>query len=114
MPDGFSFLGTSSVRPDDGIGHAPGAVHDQRLRPAPVDLDVDWLFACPFGLHDKTKIIGSFVEALYFSTVVMTTVGFGDIVPATPLGRLVVGGEAILGLFLFALLTSTIYRKLSS
>ncbi len=75
---------------------------------------LNWQFAGPFGLHDDTKIIGGFLEAFYFSTVVMTTVGFGDIVPKEPLGRLFVSGEAILGFVLFALLTSTIYRKLSS
>jgi Ion channel/Pentapeptide repeats (9 copies) len=75
---------------------------------------VNWWFAGPFGLHEGTKIVGGFVEAFYFSTVVMTTVGFGDVVPATRLGRLVISGEAILGFSLFALLTSTMYRRFCS
>ena len=74
----------------------------------------NWAFACSFGLQDGTKIIGNFVDALYFSTVVMTTLGFGDITPTTLLGRLAVSGEAILGFSLFALLASTMYRRFSS
>jgi voltage-gated potassium channel len=33
----------------------------------------------------------------YFSAVTLTTLGYGDIVPATPVARLIAGGEALLG-----------------
>ncbi|HET9349043.1 MAG TPA: potassium channel family protein [Arthrobacter sp.] len=48
---------------------------------------------------------GDFGEALYISLVTLSTVGFGDIVPADPLLRLVVALEAVTG---FGLLTATV------
>jgi hypothetical protein len=38
------------------------------------------------------------LDFLYFSTVTMTTLGYGDIVPATRMARLLVMGQAILGI----------------
>ena len=43
-------------------------------------------------------ISSSYWRMLYFSTTVMTTVGFGDIVPLTPFARLATGFQAVLGL----------------
>jgi hypothetical protein len=48
---------------------------------------------------------GDFAEALYISLVTLSTVGFGEIVPAHPLLRLVVALEAVTG---FGLLTATV------
>lgn len=48
---------------------------------------------------------GDFGEALYISLVTLSTVGFGDIVPADPLLRLVVALQAVTG---FGLLTATV------
>lgn len=48
---------------------------------------------------------GDFAEALYISLVTLSTVGFGDIVPAHPLLRLVVALQAVTG---FGLLTATV------
>jgi hypothetical protein len=39
----------------------------------------------------------------YFSTITVTTVGFGDIVPVTPAARLATGLEAIVGQFYLAI-----------
>jgi uncharacterized protein YjbI with pentapeptide repeats len=68
---------------------------------------VNWKLATAMGLPSTL----SPVDAFYFSTVTVTTLGFGDITPTTPFGRVVVSGEAITGFVLFALLTSTMYRK---
>ncbi|HSO91819.1 MAG TPA: ion channel, partial [Arthrobacter sp.] len=46
-----------------------------------------------------------FAEALYISLVTLSTVGFGEIVPADPLLRLVVALQAVTG---FGLLTATV------
>jgi voltage-gated potassium channel Kch len=48
---------------------------------------------------------GDFAEALYISLVTLSTLGFGDIVPADPLLRLVVALQAVAG---FGLLTATV------
>lgn len=44
---------------------------------------------------------GSFADSVYFSAMVYTTVGFGDIIPVGPL-RLLVAAEALSGLVLIA------------
>jgi len=49
-------------------------------------------------LNDKRTI--TFGEALHFSIVTLSTVGYGDIVPAGPLARAVAALEVILGLLL--------------
>ena len=45
----------------------------------------------------------SFFEALYWATITLTTVGYGDIVPTTGLGRLVSMFSALFGLAIIAL-----------
>ena len=42
----------------------------------------------------------SFTECLYFSIITLSTVGYGDLVPLSPLVRLVVGVEIICGVLL--------------
>lgn len=71
---------------------------------------INWTFAVPMGLSPDLTLI----DAFYFSTVVATTLGFGDITPTTAVGRIVVSGEAITGFVLFAFLTATMYRKFNS
>ena len=73
----------------------------------------NWRFAMQFGLTQNGKLSEGFINAVYFSTVVMTTLGLGDITPATALGRLAVSFEAMAGFVLFALVTSTMYHKFS-
>ncbi|MBA2125689.1 hypothetical protein DLM45_05550 [Hyphomicrobium methylovorum] len=58
----------------------------------------------------------NFFDALYFSVVVWTTLGFGDIVPASSAGRITVMIEASLGLMSMALavaVTLSVIGKLS-
>ncbi len=45
----------------------------------------------------------SFLDALYWSTVTLTTVGYGDLTPATDLGRLISMFSAIFGIAVIAL-----------
>ncbi|MCP1220429.1 ion channel [Acetobacter orientalis] len=70
---------------------------------------VNWQFAHYLGLNDEKGVI----DAFYLTTVIMTTLGFGDVTPHTEPGRFIVSGEAVCGFFLFAFLTSTLYRRLS-
>lgn len=39
----------------------------------------------------------SFFDALYFSVMTWTTVGYGDFVPVTPISKIVAGSEALMG-----------------
>lgn len=46
--------------------------------------------------------------SLYWALITMATVGYGDVVPTTPLGRLVAGLTAIFGIATYTLLVSTL------
>jgi hypothetical protein len=111
---GLRFLGLLVFDVTTGSGMRLGRLAISAIVLLLVISTLNWLCACPFGLDQGTKTIRSFVDAFYFSTVVTTTLGFGDITPTTSLGRLVVSGEAIVGFSLFALLASTMYRRISS
>lgn len=50
----------------------------------------------------------------YFSTVTMTTVGFGDIVPVTPAARLVTGLEAIVGQLYLAIVIAILVGRVAA
>jgi voltage-gated potassium channel Kch len=49
----------------------------------------------------------------YFSTVTVTTVGFGDIVPVTPAARLATGLEAIVGQLYLAVVIATLVGRVA-
>ena len=46
---------------------------------------------------------GTIPDAMYWAIVTLTTVGYGDVVPATPLGRVIAGVTAVAGLVMLAL-----------
>ncbi len=54
------------------------------------------------------KSIEDFFDAIYYTVITATTVGYGDIVPLTHIGRLLAMALGVLGIFLFSLLTATI------
>jgi hypothetical protein len=58
-----------------------------------------------FVYEDRVPQRGDFAEALYISLVTLSTVGFGEIVAAHPLLRLVAAFQAVTG---FGLLTATV------
>jgi hypothetical protein len=58
-----------------------------------------------FVYGDRVPVRADFAEALYISLVTLSTVGFGDIVAAHPVLRLVVALQAVTG---FGLLTATV------
>jgi len=50
----------------------------------------------------------------YFSTVTVTTVGFGDIVPVAPAARLATGLEAIAGQLYLAVVIATLVGRVAA
>jgi voltage-gated potassium channel Kch len=50
----------------------------------------------------------------YFSTVTLTTVGFGDIVPVSPDARLAWGLEAMVGQVLVAVVVATLVGRVAA
>ena len=57
-------------------------------------------------------IINVFGNLLYFSMVVFSTVGFGDIVPINALGKSVVIFEGLLGTLILSILIIALYKQL--
>jgi voltage-gated potassium channel len=53
-----------------------------------------------FEIHGKERHL-SFVEAVYFSLVTVSTLGFGDIIPLTNAMRFIVGLQSFCGTLLF-------------
>lgn len=62
------------------------------------------------GFAGRTK--GSFWRMLYLSTVTITTVGYGDIVPITPLARTLIAAEAVLGMLVIGLYLNALSQRL--
>jgi voltage-gated potassium channel len=54
--------------------------------------------------HDvQPEHFGSVPQAMYWAVVTLATVGYGDVVPVTPLGKMVTGMVIVAGLVFFAL-----------
>lgn len=71
---------------------------------------VNHQFGDEFGLSLNGN--WSYYNALYFTIISLTTLGYGDITPTTVLGQMVASLQSIFGFVLFALLTSMLYRRL--
>jgi voltage-gated potassium channel len=56
--------------------------------------------------HGRNPAIGTFGDALYLALMTVTTVGYGDVRPLTPEGKLVAGGLVFIGLGLLGFASS--------
>ena len=65
----------------------------------------------PLSERSDTTLVAIFQ---YFSTITLTTVGFGDIVPITPAARLVTGLEAIVGQVYLAVVIATLVGRVAA
>jgi voltage-gated potassium channel len=67
---------------------------------------------CSAGLYlaenGINKAIATPLDALWWGVVTLTTVGYGDVYPVTPEGRLAAGALMLLGIGLFGAITATI------
>jgi voltage-gated potassium channel len=54
----------------------------------------------------QPEAFGSIPAAMWWAIATLTTVGYGDVAPVTPLGRIVAGFVAMIGIFMFALPTA--------
>ena len=67
---------------------------------------INYCFRDQFGLP-----VSNCVDALYFTVISLTTVGYGDIVPATGYGKFASSIQSVFGFILFALLASMLFRR---
>src|SRR5262245_21585683 len=65
----------------------------------------------PLSERSDAAVVASFQ---YFSTITLTTVGFGDIVPVTPVARLVTGLEAMVGQLYLAVVIATLVGRVAA
>ena len=52
----------------------------------------------------------SWVDAIYFSTITLATVGYGDIVPQTDIGKLFTAGYVLVGVGIIAAFVNVVVR----
>ncbi|MCP1468737.1 voltage-gated potassium channel [Sphingobium sp. OAS761] len=91
------------MRIDEGLTRSPTAGFLRRRSSLPIWADLAWRVALLFGLIALVLLLHwvgrdglkdnyddhiDFIDVLYFTTVTVTTVGYGDIVPVTPAARL--------------------------
>jgi voltage-gated potassium channel len=93
-----------------------GTVEAQSLRAGKLLLTVLVLLFSAAGLfysaeHAVNPTVDTFGDAFYYTVVTLTTVGFGDIVPATAGGRLVTVGAILVGVLLIPWQAGRIVRE---
>ncbi len=74
---------------------------------------INFILREKFGLMHHGEIIATIIDALYFTVVSLTTLGYGDITPTTDFGKLIASFQSALGFLLFAILASMLFRRIS-
>ena len=74
---------------------------------------INYLCREEFGLMLGTKTISSVREAVYYTIISFTTLGYGDIVPTTLTGQMFASVQSFTGFCLLALLVSMLFRRMS-
>ena len=71
---------------------------------AVVALAISYIFISALVIYNvEPESFGSFFDAIYWATVSLTTVGYGDIYPISVIGRIVTMFSSILGIAIIAL-----------
>lgn len=92
-------------------GWTPGPVERAAAYLASVTATLLLLFALAVYLAERSaddSPVSSVGTALWFAVATVATVGYGDVVPVTPLGRAVSVGGMLLGIGVLGVLTATV------
>ena len=73
----------------------------------------NYCFSQSFGLYFSGGTLEQFFSAFYYTTISLTTLGYGDIVPKEPVGQAFAIFQSVLGFFMFAMLASMLYRRVA-
>ncbi|MGC1120641.1 MAG: pentapeptide repeat-containing protein [Candidatus Methanofastidiosia archaeon] len=87
---------------------------------AVVSASIVFIFAFLYGaldcLHysiENPSLQQKIIDVIYFSFVTFTTLGLGDIAPATTLGKVLICVEAVIGAFMIAVFVVVFVRKMA-
>lgn len=76
----------------------------KKILSAVVTLAVSYILISALVIYNvEPESFGSFFDAIYWATVSLTTVGYGDIYPISVIGRIVTMFSSILGIAIIAL-----------
>lgn len=76
----------------------------KKILSAVVTLAISYIFISALVIYNvEPESFGSFFDAIYWATVSLTTVGYGDIYPISVIGRIVTMFSSILGIAIIAL-----------
>ena len=90
------------------------AIWELRREPQFVSLGLLTLIAIVTGTAFYSLVEGlRFVDALYFSIVTLTTVGYGDFAPETDLGKLFTAAYVLVGIGILLSFVTTLAGKMS-
>ncbi len=70
-------------------------------------------FLLPAGSFKSDLSLGNFITCLYYSTVTITTLGYGDISPISPVAQFLVISETVLGVITIGLFLNALSLKKS-
>ncbi len=79
-------------------------VHERKTLGSAVVLALAFIFTTALLMFTfEPTTFDNFVDALYWSTITLTTIGFGDITPVSDLGYILTSVTSIVGIFILAL-----------
>lgn len=74
---------------------------------------LNFVFRDEFGISLDGETINSLYQAFYYSTISLTTLGYGDITPTTDIGRVFAAVQSVVGFSLFAIFASMLFRRVA-
>jgi len=72
----------------------------------------NYLFWCHLTGDDAVAGSPSVIKSLYYTVITITTLGYGDLTPATAWGMLSASGQTVIGVVWIGLLVSVVVRKI--